>query len=291
VSGEGDRVVPDGGDRDGAARDRAGRDDWDEEERAGAGLMSGFGWVDEDELQRVVVVSPHLDDAVLGCGQFLAAHPGTTVVTVFAGIPDEYPDPPGWWSRLSGFGPGDDIMAARREEDRRALQSLGATPHWLDFLESMFVEDGAVARAADIAAALAAVLEELAPTLVLVPLGLANPEHVVTHDAALAARRDLEGTRSCAWIAYEELGYDHVPGQLAWRITKLFRSSLWPTPVAMPVDPDPARKRAALDRYPTQMRALEADWHLSRRLDAPASEHYWRLEPPPPGWEAMIELA
>jgi LmbE family N-acetylglucosaminyl deacetylase len=261
-----------------------------DETPAEAGMMAGFGWVTDDELARVVVVSPHLDDAVLGCGQFLAAHPGATVVTVFAGIPDEYPDP-GWWSRLGGFGPGDDVMAARREEDRQALDTLGAVPHWLDFCESMFTDGVIRPSAEDIAAALAAALRDLAPTLVLVPLGLANPEHGVTHDAALALRRGMHAADPPAWIAYEDLGYNHIPGQLAWRVTKLFRSALWPTPVAMPVDPSTTRKRAALDRYPSQMRALEADWNLSRRLDAPTPEHYWRLEPPPPGWEAMIDLA
>jgi hypothetical protein len=35
-----------------------------------------------------VVLSPHLDDAVLSVGRFLAANPGTVVITVFAGIPD-----------------------------------------------------------------------------------------------------------------------------------------------------------------------------------------------------------
>ena len=34
-----------------------------------------------------VVLSPHLDDAVLSVGRFLAASPGTVVITVFAGIP------------------------------------------------------------------------------------------------------------------------------------------------------------------------------------------------------------
>jgi len=30
--------------------------------------MLDWGWVDDDELERVVVLSPHPDDAVLSCG-------------------------------------------------------------------------------------------------------------------------------------------------------------------------------------------------------------------------------
>jgi LmbE family N-acetylglucosaminyl deacetylase len=36
-------------------------------------------------FQRLLVVSPHCDDAVLSCGSLLETHPGSAVVTVFAG--------------------------------------------------------------------------------------------------------------------------------------------------------------------------------------------------------------
>jgi len=35
----------------------------------------------------VLVVSPHCDDAVFSCGDFLVAHPRASVVTIFAGRP------------------------------------------------------------------------------------------------------------------------------------------------------------------------------------------------------------
>ncbi len=41
--------------------------------------MRDWGLVAPSELERIVVISPHLDDAVLGCGRLLAAHPGATV--------------------------------------------------------------------------------------------------------------------------------------------------------------------------------------------------------------------
>jgi hypothetical protein len=39
---------------------------------------------------------------VLGCGHLLAAHPGATVLTVFAGAPDRYPDPMTRWDNSRG---------------------------------------------------------------------------------------------------------------------------------------------------------------------------------------------
>src|ERR1700732_2299673 len=66
----------------------------------------------------LTVISPHLDDAVLSCAQVLLAHPGSTVVTVFAGRP-----PDGRWSSWDKacFRPGQDPMRVRQKEDRDAL--------------------------------------------------------------------------------------------------------------------------------------------------------------------------
>ena len=253
--------------------------------------MSEWGWVDEDELARVVVLSPHLDDAVLSCGQFLAAHPGATVITVFAGFPPRYPDPLDHWSVLSGFRPGDDVTAARRAEDADALALLGATPRWLDFVEAKFAPDQPPATPEEVAGVLGGELAALRPSLVLAPLGLANPEHICLHDATVLVRgRGLGTGPEPSWICYQDMGYHHIPGQMAWRVAKLFRAGVWPTPVAMPVDPSLRAKREAVGRYASQVRALEADWGLWRRLDAPTPEQYWRLAPPPPGWEALIDL-
>ncbi len=254
--------------------------------------MADWGWVDDAELERVVVLSPHPDDAVLSCGQMLGRHAGATVVTVFCGFPATYPDPPNAWSILSGFTAGDDVVAARRDEDRRALTRLGAVPIHLDgFAEADLQPDEPVAVAAEVADALVPLLRRLDPTMVLMPLGLANPEHVTVHEAALLVRERWGATSGApAWIAYQDVAYHHIPGILAWRVSKLFRSGLWPTPVAMPLDIDLASKLAAMAEYRSQVRALEADWGLWRRLDAPTPEQYWRLEPPPAGWEALIDL-
>ncbi|HEX5614555.1 MAG TPA: PIG-L family deacetylase [Acidimicrobiia bacterium] len=236
------------------------------------------------ELDRIVVVSPHLDDAVLGCGRLLAAHPGTTVVTVFAGVPPAYPDPMRPWDVQCGFAPGDDVMAARRAEDRAALAVLGAIPRWLDGIEYSYRPDDLPETADDVVARLAPVIEELDPSLVVVPFGLANPDHDVTHRACIAIRATHP---DIAWWCYEDTGYKHIPGLLAWRVSGLFRAGLWPTPVAAPVAADDTAKQAALACYPSQLRALEDDWHLSAKLAAPAPEQLWRLDAPPPGWEGL----
>src|SRR5438105_2714313 len=107
--------------------------------RAEEAPMREWGVVRDDELERIVVVSPHMDDAVLGLGQFLSAHAGATVVTVFAGEPPAYPDPMTRWDELAGFRKGDDVIAARRQEDQKALTELDALPVWLDRVEHQYL--------------------------------------------------------------------------------------------------------------------------------------------------------
>jgi hypothetical protein len=44
-------------------------------------------------MDRLLVVSPHLDDAVFGCGELIASRPGATVARLFAGPPASYGEP------------------------------------------------------------------------------------------------------------------------------------------------------------------------------------------------------
>lgn len=247
-------------------------------------MMREWGLARPGELDRIVVVSPHLDDAVLGCGRVLAAHPRSAVVTVFAGAPDAYPEPMTDWDTLSGFVPGDDVLARRRAEDADALGVLDATPRWLDFVEHQYLPRDRWVGADAVVGRLDAELRRLEPTAVLVPFGLANPDHGVTHDAALRVRELLPEP---AWFCYEDTGYKHIPGLLAWRVAQLFRAGIWPTPAALPQDRDDARQAAARACYGSQLLALEADWQLGAKLAAPAPEQAWRLAPPPPGWEGL----
>ncbi len=200
--------------------------------------MRSWGLPADGELDRVVVISPHLDDAVLSCARFLSVHPGATVVTVFAGNPPAYPDPMRLWDVQSGFGPDDDVMEARRAEDRVALALLDATPRHLDFVEHTYNPGDKPVAPEVIADGLVPVLAELEPTLVLAPFGLANPDHDVTHRACMRARDRVDP--SVSFWCYEDNGYKHIPGMLAWRVSSLFRRGLWPTPVCPPVDHDGA---------------------------------------------------
>jgi LmbE family N-acetylglucosaminyl deacetylase len=105
---------------------------------------------------RVVVVSPHLDDAILSLGAAIshASRHGAqvTIATVFAGDPDS-DEPAGEWDRRAGFATAGEAARARREEDARACALVGATPVWLPFGDLQYADGGGDAIVASVAAA------------------------------------------------------------------------------------------------------------------------------------------
>jgi LmbE family N-acetylglucosaminyl deacetylase len=131
------------------------------------------------EAERIVVLSPHLDDAVLSVGALLAgrARDGArvTVVTVLAGDPGSE-EPASDWDARAGFPTAGAAARARREEDRRACSRIGAEPVWLGHaFRGDEPPDEAAARD-DVAAAVAGA------DAVLVPgFPLEHPEHAWLH--------------------------------------------------------------------------------------------------------------
>jgi LmbE family N-acetylglucosaminyl deacetylase len=243
-----------------------------------------WGVVEPAELERIVVVQPHFDDGVMGAGHVLGTYPASTCITVMGGPPAVYPSPPTEWDSLGGFVDGDDVVAIRAEEDRAALAMVDAVPVRLRFVDHQYLSNDQRATADEVAAELGAAIDITDPTAVFVPMGLANPDHAVTHAAALLARADRLGM---TWFAYEDAGYKHLPGLLAWRVATLFKAGIWPTPAMVPVEPDANRKRRAFGCYRSQVAPLERDHALAERLAANVPEQYWRLDSPPVGWEGL----
>ena len=234
-------------------------------------------------LERIVIVSPHFDDAALGTAHLLGTYPGSTVITVLGGQPPAYPDHVTPWDEAGGFVTGDDVVSARREEDRQAMAYTNATPVWLEFPDHQYLAVEDRPTAAQVAPSLRAAIAAANPTAVFLPMGIANPDHVVTHEAGLLARQDLMASGSEAvWFCYEDHGYKHLPGILAWRISRLFRSGIWPTPAIVPIQLDMDHKRALIAIYKTQIAPLEQDHMLAERLDANVPEQFWRLSAPMP---------
>ncbi len=168
----------------------------------------------EGTAAAVLVLSPHLDDAVLSCGALLARLAGQqpiTVATVFtAAAPPPWSLPARRHLRALGVPDADDCFAQRRAEDRDVLAGIGAVPVHLGFRDALFRRgrvgpayptfrfDAARGRVAscdaELAARVSARIAELARAraagVVLAPLGVGrHVDHLITRRAA----RELAG--------------------------------------------------------------------------------------------------
>lgn len=220
----------------------------------------------------LVVVSPHLDDAVLGCGDLLGQHPGSVVVTAFAGTPAAYPDLTSWDAR-AGFEAGDDIVASRRREDAAALTELGARPRWLDFSDPQYGERPARPT---LAAALADAIEVLAPVTLAMPLGIFHDDHILTGDAMLdVLQRHPEWT----WLVYADAIYRRVPDLVDNRLAALSDGGVDLRPVAGSGRPASDRKRRAIACYRSQVQALACSWD-GGVSDGFEPEQHWQVVVP-----------
>lgn len=215
-------------------------------------------------------LSPHLDDAVFACGEVITSSPRAVVATLFAGRPPPAA-PHTSWDADAGFRPGEDVIGARREEDREALAALGAHPVWLDFCDDQY---GASPQAAELVGALEALLASRAVGAVYFPLGLFHADHARTSDAALALAQRYP---DMSWRIYAEAIYRRIPHLAQQRAEALARSGFVLSPHVVALDAAAhARKRDAVRCYRSQIKALAT---RGGHADAFARETCWRVEP------------
>ena len=222
-----------------------------------------------ESAEPLAVISPHLDDGVLSCGELLSRHQGSTVITVFAGAPAAY-DALTPWDAASGFAAGDDVVAARRHEDEAALALLGARPVWLDFLDAQYAESP---HPDAIAPALRDAIEATGAGIVVAPLGLFHSDHLLAAEAALLVAR---GVRRLSWFVYEDAVYRPKQDLTTQRLQALSRDGWLLSPLPLFREAGQA-KRAAVQAYPTQLKALGAPGGHGY-ADAFEPERYFHLE-------------
>lgn len=153
-----------------------------------------------------VVLSPHLDDAVLSCWSALAESCDAQVVNVFTGVPPAGLLAP--YDRVAGAESSAAMMRARIAEDREALARTGRVPVNLGLLESSYRS-----RAPAVDAILTA-LDERVPGLggVVAPAAIGlHPDHVLVRAAAVRLARTGVPLR-----LYADLPYCVTYGWPAW---------------------------------------------------------------------------
>jgi len=223
----------------------------------------------ERSSKRLLVISPHCDDAVFSCGNLITAHPGTLVVTVFAGRPAATL-PLTEWDQAAGFQSGDDVMGIRRTEDQNALTGLQAEPRWLDFCDSQYRCSPSVG---EVSVALQEIIQRVRPQAIFLPLGLFHSDHQLTHEAACLL---LKHDPAYAWFVYADALYRCIPGLLNEKLHVCTQAGLRLVSVEVNVSDDHERKRQAVGCYRSQLRALTTSGRPGYQ-DAFAPEKYWRV--------------
>jgi len=215
---------------------------------------------------RLTVISTHLDDAVFGAGELIAAHPGAVVITAFAGIPAR--DELTGWDRDCGFAGARQAMFTRRREDAEALALLRATPCWLDFCDVQYAPSPDYA---DIRAALARELERHDSDVVAFPLGLFHSDHQLVSRATLEL---IDAQR--IWLAYEEALYRRIPRAVDDRLAELARAGITIGKITALTPNSPVLKTRAVLCYASQLRGLGRPGRPGQG-DLAEPERYWRL--------------
>jgi LmbE family N-acetylglucosaminyl deacetylase len=242
----------------------------------------------------VLIVSPHLDDAVFSCGALLDREEPLDVVTVCTGAPD--PPVQGWWDADCGFASSADSVPARRREDDAAFEGLPHRRDGLGLLELQYRERRSAEEDARIVDWIADWAASNPSGTVAVPAGAGcsqrlaarwrrrvlrescsppqHPDHVWVRDTVVRA---LEAA-SAALLLYEEVPYlwGEPADAEAKRVARRggYRHEL----LVLPVDRD--RKAARIRAYASQIPHISpSHGRLDDPETLPGNERYWLLSP------------
>jgi LmbE family N-acetylglucosaminyl deacetylase len=227
----------------------------------------------------IVVVSAHLDDAVLSCYGVLA--PSVTVVTALAGFPPA--GTLGAWDAAGGATDSRKRIAERRAEDVNALVISGAEPIHLDFPESQYVWGGAIAPPPfdSVAASLHGYLE--GATTVFAPSALSanrwpqrlrrprDSDHRFVRDVVLAIRPDATLYADIPYALRRRTGGFSLPRDLDASRRLEHRMHLDDDLVAM--------KAASVRCYVTQLAQLTGTFGDFINPRGVGLEVYWAASP------------
>ena len=212
---------------------------------------------DADLTGRLVVLAPHMDDELIGCGALLASvADGGRVTVVYVTDGAGSPEPPTPWHDVDRPA----LARMRREEALAGLEALGIPPGRARFLE---LPDGRLGRMGSrLRAALAETLADLRPRHVLIPFRMdRHPDHLAVHRSALHPEVRAASGDDCRvheYFVYSQ--WKLLPGGdiRAWIDPGLLRA-------LEPSDEAGRRKRRALELHRTQS-TLHYSWQRRPNL-------------------------
>lgn len=218
-------------------------------------------------MKKILVISPHFDDAVLSAGQFMAERPDAEVVTVFGGYPYKSERVTTPYDEKCGFDNAQDAVSVRRQENDQALALLEATVINLDFPDSQY-ENGFVnvVTRERITEALQEILDNDDYEFIMAPLGLGHPDHIKTTEAVIHLETDLP------IYLWEDLPLRVVEPELVWPRIAMFdlAGKLWQPATT---NDKMAKKIRAMLCYKSQIHTGILDPYIMY-----VPERFWKLK-------------
>ena len=195
------------------------------------------------ERAKLLILAPHMDDEILGCGGLIALHSDPkSVYCVFATDGSRSPAP-----LLPWLGkPDSDLPEKRKHEAIAALGELGVPEKNLVFLD---LPDGKLSRHQGLLLArLSESIRKLSPDVVLAPFRLdVHPDHVTLNRAARSVIRETaDRPNFLEYFVYFHLRL--LPGN---DIRRCLRTE---SLIQLDVSPVSQAKLRALEKYDTQIR-------------------------------------
>jgi hypothetical protein len=238
----------------------------------------------------LLLVSPHLDDAVFSCAALVERPEPIDVLTVASGAPD--PPRQGWWDVQCGFASSAESIPARLAEDDAAF---AGTPHrrsHLGLLELQYQPERTRAEAELIAGRVRDWVAANPEGVVAVPAGAGcsprrtarwrrrllrqncsppqHPDHVWVRETVLEA---LTGITA---LLYEEIPY--LWGEPADAEAERAASSGGLSVDPFTVEVDPVQKARRIAAYASQIAEISpSHGRLDDPRTLPAEERYWLL--------------
>lgn len=139
-------------------------------------------------MNKLLIVSPHFDDAVLSAGQFMAERPDCVVATIFGGFPENSENVVTPYDTKCGFKNAQDAVSVRRRENNAATALLRATKIDFDFPDGQY---GYHVSEEEITEVLQRLIDGQKYDGIYAPVGLGHPDHVKVSNAVLALQTDL----------------------------------------------------------------------------------------------------
>lgn len=149
--------------------------------------------------KKIMVISPHLDDAVLSLGGLIAEYPGPIRIVTVCSSSGKIDAPAAKWDRLSGFTQADEAFKLRKIEDTAACNELHVKWQHLEFGDYPYVGEKQPYIVAKTLQNTVTIDE-----LVLAPSGYGlHPDHVMVRDAV----KHLDASPKGNILYYADLPY------------------------------------------------------------------------------------